>query len=151
VKKLLFRGPSGVLVLRAFSFWDYFHRLAFTLIYLGFRNPYRPTMKEWFWSIPANIFYNIPLPAIQFWSFLTVLHDSWGTTMRTKKKISSHSKLRLNMGGWLLRLMDGTLGRSCGEICRQHFNAGLSHLALFIFLGVVPLRIIYGWWMVVAE
>lgn len=144
---------SGYLLLRAFSIWDYLHRPIITLIYLSLRNPYRPTIKEWLWSIPANLFYNIPLPAILMWSLVTVLHDAWGTTMRSSKELSSQSsKLRLKI--WELGffvLWMGILGGALGRYVAGIFMLGSSQMALCIFLGAVPVWATFTWWMIVAD
>ncbi|KAL7650266.1 hypothetical protein ACMYSQ_012066 [Aspergillus niger] len=142
---------SGTLLIRAFSFQDYSHRLALTISYLVFRNPYRPTMKEWMWSLPAHLFYHVPLPAIQVWSFLTVLHDSWGTTMRANKEVK-HSKLRLKIWevGFFVFWM-AILGGASGRYIATSLMPGSVDVVAFILGGVVSVLIVGGWWMVVAK
>ncbi|GLA53099.1 hyaluronan synthase 3 [Aspergillus niger] len=130
---------------------DYSHRLALTISYLVFRNPYRPTMKEWMWSLPAHLFYHVPLPAIQVWSFLTVLHDSWGTTMRANKEVK-HSKLRLKIWevGFFVFWM-AILGGASGRYIATSLMPGSVDVVAFILGGVVSVLIVGGWWMVVAK
>ncbi|KAJ5691286.1 hyaluronan synthase [Penicillium malachiteum] len=107
---------SGMLPFRSFSLHDYFYRLVLTITYLALRNPYRPTAKEWMWSVPANLFYHVPLPAIQVWSFLTIFHDSWGTTARSRTEAAKQSKLRLKIWevGFFVFWM-GILGAAAGR------------------------------------
>ncbi|PYH30928.1 glycosyltransferase family 2 protein [Aspergillus neoniger CBS 115656] len=142
---------SGMLLIRAFSFQDYTHRLGLTISYLVFRNPYRPTMKEWMWSLPAHLFYHVPLPAIQVWSFLTVLHDSWGTTMRANKEVR-HSKLRLKIWevGFFVFWM-AILGGASGRYVATSLMPGSADVVVFILAGVVSVLIVGGWWTVVAK
>ncbi|GLA11515.1 hyaluronan synthase 3 [Aspergillus niger] len=130
---------------------DYSHRLALTISYLVFRNPYRPTMKEWMWSLPAHLFYHVPLPAIQVWSFLTVLHDSWGTTMRANKEVK-HSKLRLKIWevGFFVFWM-AILGGASGRYIATSLMPGSVDVVAFILGGFVSVLIVGGWWMVVAK
>ncbi|PWY96187.1 hyaluronan synthase [Aspergillus sclerotioniger CBS 115572] len=144
---------SGVLLLRAFSFQDYFYRLVLTITYLALRNPYRPTAKEWMWSLPANFFYHVPLPAIQVWSFLTILHDSWGTTARSRTEAAKQSKLRLKIWevGFFVFWM-GILGGAAGRYVATSLMPGSADVVTFnILLGVVPVWVVGGWWMVVAK
>ncbi|PYI09790.1 hyaluronan synthase [Aspergillus sclerotiicarbonarius CBS 121057] len=142
---------SGTLLIRSFSFQDYFYRLALTITYLALRNPYRPTAKEWMWSLPASLFYHVPLPAIQVWSFLTVLHDSWGTTARSRTEAAKQSRLRLKIWevGFFVFWM-GILGGATGRYVAT-LIPGSADVMTFIFLGVVPVWVVCGWWMVVAK
>jgi hyaluronan synthase len=144
---------SGFLLFRAFSWWDYLHRPIITLIYLSLRNPYRPTIKEWLWSIPANVFYNIPLPAILMWSLITVTHDAWGTTMRSSKELMSQSsKLRAKI--WELGffvLWMGILGGALGRYIAGLLMLNPLQTAGSIFVGAVPVWAMFTWWMVVVE
>lgn len=143
---------SGRLLFREFSIPDYLRRVTLMLMYLGLRNPYRPSMKEWLWTIPANVFYNVPLPAIEFWGFLTILHDSWGTAMRSSKEPSSRSKLRLRV--WEVGFFVLWMGLLAGVAVRYAASIlflGSAHLPLFISVGVASVWIVLGWWMIVAE
>ncbi|OWY53824.1 hyaluronan synthase 3 [Alternaria alternata] len=56
---------------------DYVVKFLLTAVYLKARNPINPTWGEWVWSVPAALFYMIPLPAIQAWSFVTMLANEW--------------------------------------------------------------------------
>ncbi|GKZ30884.1 hyaluronan synthase 3 [Aspergillus brasiliensis] len=143
---------SGMLVIRAFSFQDYACRLTLTITYLVLRNPYRPTMTEWMWSLPANLFYHVPLPAIQVWSLLTVLHDSWGTTMRANKEVGKQSKLRLKLWevGFFVFWM-AILGGASGRYVATSLMPGSVDVVAFVLGGVVSVLIVCGWWMVVAK
>ena len=143
---------SGVLVLEVFSFSDYFRRQAFTIIYLGLRNPYRPTMKEWLWSIPANVLYNITWPAIQIWSFATVFNDSWGTTMRSRKEISRLPSLRTKV--WDLGffcIWIGLVGGAAGRYAATNLMPDATYQAACVVLGTVPMGLLFGLWMIVAD
>lgn len=143
---------SGMLLLRPFSIHDYFCRLVLTTTYLALRNPYRPSAKEWMWSLPANLFYHVPLPAIQVWSFLIVLHDSWGTTARSRTEAAKQSKLRLKIWevGFFVFLM-GILGGAAGRYVASTFMPGLTNALNFILLGAVSALTVCGWWMIVAK
>ncbi|KAJ5740741.1 hyaluronan synthase [Penicillium malachiteum] len=143
---------SGLLPFRSFSLHDYLYRLVLTINYLALRNPYRPTAKEWMWSLPANLVYHVPLPAIQVWSFLTVLHDSWGTTARSRTEAAKQSKLRLKIWevGFFVFWM-GILGGAGGRYVATTLMPGSVDVLTFILLGVVPVWVVCGWWMVVAK
>lgn len=143
---------SGMLLLPSFSFHDYSYRLVLTITYLALRNPYRPTAKEWMWSLPAHLFYHVPLPAIQVWSFLTVLHDSWGTTARSRTEAAKQSKLRLKIWevGFFVFWM-GILGGVAGRYLATTLTPQSADVKTFIMLGVIPVWVVCGWWMVVAK
>ncbi|CAI7626526.1 unnamed protein product [Penicillium glandicola] len=143
---------SGMLLFRSFSLLDYFYRVALTITYLALRNPYRPTAKEWMWSLPANLFYHVPLPAIQIWSFLTLLHDAWGTTARSNTEVAKKSMLRMKIWevGFFVFWM-GILGGATGRYVATTFMPGSVDVMTFILLGLVPVWVVCGWWMVVAK
>ncbi|RYO45511.1 hypothetical protein AA0116_g13176 [Alternaria tenuissima] len=68
----------GVSPFMRFISRDYVVKFLLTAVYLKARNPINPTWGEWVWSVPAALFYMIPLPAIQAWSFVTMLANEWG-------------------------------------------------------------------------
>lgn len=144
---------SGYSLLRAFSAWDYFHRPALILVYLSLRNPYRPTPREWLWSIPAKLFFTVSSPAIQIWSLLTITHDAWGTTMRSPKELSKQtSKLRLKIwevGFFVLWI--GLLGGAAGRYVAGILMLDSAQMTFCVFLGAVPVWAIFARWMVVAD
>ncbi|RAL68031.1 hypothetical protein DID88_008754 [Monilinia fructigena] len=144
---------TGFVLFKTFSFQDYFRRRFFTLLYLSLRNPYRPAFVEWLWSIPGNLFYTIPLPAILTWSLVTVLHDSWGTTMRSSKELSTQSsKLRLKIWevGFFVLWM-GILGGATGRFIGGMFMLDPTQISVCVLLGAVPLWALFTLWMVIAE
>ncbi|KAK3718045.1 hypothetical protein LTR37_005471 [Vermiconidia calcicola] len=97
-----------------FTAIDIANRIIWTTFYLGLRNPYPAGKGSWIYILPAQIFYNIPLPAVQLWSLLTVTTDGWGTTMRAEKspRVSLKTKA-FDMGFFVLWLsmLGATLGR----------------------------------------
>ncbi|KAG4034828.1 hypothetical protein MFRU_002g01780 [Monilinia fructicola] len=144
---------TGFVLFRTVSFQDYFRRRFFTMLYLSLRNPYRPTFVEWLWTIPGNLFYTIPLPAILTWSLLTPLHDSWGTTMRSSKELSTQSsKLRLKLWevGFFVVWM-GILGGATGRFIGGMFMLNPTEMNLCVLLGAVPVWSLFTLWMVIAE
>ncbi|KAF2758837.1 hyaluronan synthase [Pseudovirgaria hyperparasitica] len=135
-----------------FSFQDYLFRFAFTLVYLAVRNPLRPSLAEWLYSVPANLFYNVPLPAVQAWSLMTVFNDSWGTTMRSSKELSRHSKLRAKMWdvGFFVFWI-GLLGGVAGRYVASSLMLGPAHIMGYMFVGTTTVWSILGYWMVVCD
>ncbi|KAH9893106.1 hyaluronan synthase [Xylariomycetidae sp. FL2044] len=144
----LFTGSSPL----RFSMYDYLLRMSFTLFYLAVRNPLRPSLQEWLWSIPANLFYNVPLPAVQFWSLITLFNDSWGTSMRSSKELSRHSKLRSKMwevGFFVVWI--GLFGGIMGRYVATALMLSPAHIMLYMFIGTTTLWTISGYWMVVCD
>ncbi|KAI1343161.1 hyaluronan synthase [Xylariaceae sp. FL0016] len=142
---------TGVVTLR-FSWQDYARRLLFTLLYLALRNPLRPSFQEWLWSVPANLFYNVPLPAVQFWSLVTLFNDSWGTSMRSSKELSRHSKLRQKMwevGFFVVWI--GLFGGVLGRYVATSLMLGPAYIMGYMFIGTTTLWTIFGYWMVVCD
>ncbi|KAI0021845.1 hyaluronan synthase [Xylariomycetidae sp. FL0641] len=142
---------TGVVTLR-FSIQDYLRRMAFTLLYLAFRNPLRPSFQEWLLAIPANLFYNIPLPAVQFWSLITLFNDSWGTSMRSSKELSRHSKLRAKVWevGFFVAWI-GIIGGVLGRYVATSLLLGHAYVMGYMFIGTTTLWTIFGYWMVVCD
>ena len=148
----LFVGHAPFL---GFSISDSIYRLLFTALYLKIRNPIRPTWGEWSWSIPSSLFYNVPLPAVQLWSFLTVFADGWGTSMRGAKEVEEKTRWReLKKKAWevgffvvWMGIIGGVVGRWVGTL------AGLDgrEILLCIGLGLTAVWSGFGYWMVVAE
>jgi hyaluronan synthase len=116
-----------------FCWWDLFFRAAYTILYNWLRNPDRGPTNGWAWIVPALLFYNVPLPAIQIWSMITVFNDGWGTTMRSNSEISKQSQSQLwkkwhdlgffvvwmgVLGGTVARILGGLLAWGDGELYR---------------------------------
>jgi hyaluronan synthase len=138
-----------------FSVSDYVYRLLFTVVYLKVRNPIKPTWEEWAWSIPASLFYNIPLPAVQVWSLFTVFADGWGTTMRGTKEVEEKTRWReLKKKAWevgffvvWMGVVGGVIGRWVGN---QAGYGGWEGL-LCMGVGMTAMWSGFGYWMVVAD
>ncbi|KAF9894049.1 hypothetical protein FE257_009022 [Aspergillus nanangensis] len=143
---------TGVIPFMGFTIQDLLQRLVLTFVYLFLRNPYRPRLREWLWTFPATLFYHLPLPAIQIWSFVTVLHDSWGTSMRSKKEFAKQSKLRLRLWevGFFVVWM-GIVGGAIGRYTASALMFDPAQTALCILLGIGSLVGLWGSWMVTAE
>lgn len=52
-------------------------------LYSFARNPNRQVAGALLWMVLGLLFYNVPLPAIQAWSLVTMTADTWGNTMRS--------------------------------------------------------------------
>ncbi|QSZ29349.1 hypothetical protein DSL72_003863 [Monilinia vaccinii-corymbosi] len=144
---------SGYVLFRTFTFQDYVRRRCLTVLYLFLRNPYRPSLSEWLWSIPGNAFYTIPLPAVSTWSLLTVLHDSWGTTMRSTKELSTQSS-ELRKKAWevgFFVLWMGILGAAAGRFVGGMLMLAPSQMNVCVLGGAIPSLAIFTLWMVMAE
>ena len=152
VLSFLFTGTTPWL---HFSLRDYAYRVLFTLVYLKVRNPIKPTWEEWSWSVPAGLFYNVPLPAVQVWSLITVFADGWGTTMRGAKEVEEKTRWRdLKKKAWevgffvvWMGVVGGVIGRWIGALVGLE---GLQQL-LCMVAYTVAMWGGFGWWMVVAE
>ena len=138
-----------------FSLSDYAYRLLFTAVYLKVRNPIRPSWEEWSWSIPSSLFYNVPLPAVQMWSLITVFADGWGTTMRGSREVEEKTRLReLKKKAWevgffvaWMGVIGGVLGRWVGVQLDLEAWGGLVCMGF----GMTVMWSGFGYWMVVAE
>lgn len=102
-----------------FCWWDLVFRAGYTIIYNWLRNPDRGPTNGFVWIIPALLFYNLPLPAIQIWSMATVLEGGWGTTMRSNGEMSKQSQSQLwkrwhDLGFFVLWM--GVIGGTCARI-----------------------------------
>ncbi|KAI9648410.1 hypothetical protein NHQ30_003044 [Ciborinia camelliae] len=65
----------------SFQSWDFLLRVILCTCYNFWRNKtHISSIKYLFLS---QIFYQVPLPGIMFWSVLTVLEGGWGTSMRS--------------------------------------------------------------------
>lgn len=143
---------TGSLVFTVFSLPDFCYRFAITLVYLALRNPYRPSAMEWFWSIPASVLYNITWPAIQVWSFATLLSDSWGTSMRSTQEISRLPSLRTKVWdlGFFCAWM-GVIGGILGRYVVSTWGITALNESTIALLATMPPWLLASWWMLVTE
>ena len=140
-----------------FSLADCFARLFCTALYLKIRNPIRPTWKEWLWSIPSNLFYNVPLPAVQVFSFFTMFHDGWGGAMRGGKEVqekSTWSQLKKKM--WEMGFLVVWMGRYRRHRRKVQFSEQMGweerwQLLTCIVVGMSSMFTGFGFWMVTTE
>lgn len=102
-----------------FCWWDLVFRAGYTIIYNWLRNPDRGPTNGFAWIVPALLFYNLPLPAIQVWSMATVLEGGWGTTMRSNSELSKQNQSQLwkrwhDLGFFVLWM--GVIGGTCARM-----------------------------------
>ncbi|CAI6331792.1 unnamed protein product [Periconia digitata] len=149
----LFTGGTPFL---KFSIKDYAYRSLFTLVYLKLRNPIRPSWEEWSWSIPSSLFYNVPLPAIQAWSLVTVFADGWGTAMRGSKEVEGETswwrdtRKRVGEVGFFvvwMGVVGGVLGRWVSGLC----GLGGWEQVICVLVSVGVSWVGLGFWMVTME
>ncbi|KAK7222526.1 hypothetical protein V2G26_010529 [Clonostachys chloroleuca] len=74
--KALVTLPIEDLAIRCIVGWSYNY----------LRNTHRLTPGTWKWLLPGLIFYHVPMPAVYFWSLITLTADGWGTTMRSSSE-----------------------------------------------------------------
>lgn len=72
--------------LLSFNMPDLGLRILSIAIYNFARNPDRQSVAAVLWMVPGLLFYNVPLPAIQAWSLVTLTADTWGNTMRSSSE-----------------------------------------------------------------
>lgn len=72
--------------LLSFNMPDLGLRLLGIAIYNFLRNPDRQSAGAVLWMVPGLLFYNIPLPAVQAWSLVTLTADTWGNSMRSSSE-----------------------------------------------------------------
>lgn len=152
VLSYLFTGTTPFL---NFSLQDYAYRALFTLVYLKVRNPIRPTWGEWSWSLPAGLFYNVPLPAIQLWSLLTVFADGWGTSMRGSKEVEEEARWKeLKKRAWevgffvvWMGVMGGVVGRWVSGLILLDFWQRMACIGASALVSSGG----FGCWMITME
>lgn len=71
-------------VVYGYSLFDLAARVFLCTAYNYFSS--RQHVKSWAILAASQVFYQLPLPGIMFWSVLTVLEGGWGTRMRSKKE-----------------------------------------------------------------
>lgn len=80
--------------LLSFNMPDLGLRLLGIAIYNFLRNPDRQSASSVLWMMPGLLFYNVPLPAVQAWSLVTLTADTWGTSMRSSSEKAKKDSLR---------------------------------------------------------
>ncbi|POS74039.1 hypothetical protein DHEL01_v207566 [Diaporthe helianthi] len=66
-----------------FNMPDFGLRILGIALYNFLRNPDRQSTAAVLWMVPGLLFYNVPLPAVQAWSLVTLTADTWGNSMRS--------------------------------------------------------------------
>ena len=88
-------------VIYAYSLYDLFYRVLLCTAYNWLTNSQH--VKSWAILAASQVFYQVPLPAIIFWSTVTVLESNWGTQMRSKKEAQKEVRAGWeNMGAVLV-------------------------------------------------
>lgn len=77
----------------AFQSWDFVLRVALCTCYNFWRNKSHVASIKYL--VLSQIFYQLPLPGIMFWSVVTVLEGGWGTSMR-----SANEQKKSRFAGW---------------------------------------------------
>ncbi|THV51028.1 hypothetical protein BGAL_0126g00180 [Botrytis galanthina] len=77
----------------AFQSWDFLLRVALCTCYNFWRNKTHVASIKYL--VLSQIFYQLPLPGIMFWSVVTVLEGGWGTSMR-----SANEQKKSRFAGW---------------------------------------------------
>ncbi|CAN9187821.1 unnamed protein product [Alternaria alternata] len=134
---------------------DYVVKFFLTAAYLKTRNPINPTWGEWVWSVPAALFYMIPLPAIQAWSFVTMLANEWGTSMRGELQTQESNRwTELKKKVWEVGFFVVWMGVVGGVMCRYiSSETGLDGWASQICtgLGTTVMWTAFGYWIVTIK
>ena len=134
---------------------DYVVKFLLTAIYLKARNPINPTWGEWVWSVPAALFYMIPLPAIQAWSFVTMLANEWGTSMRGELQTQESNRwTELKKKVWEVGFFVVWMGVVGGVMCRYiSSGTGLDSWTSQICtgLGTTIMWTAFGYWIVTIK
>lgn len=83
------------LSLLSFNMPDMGLRIAGMMLYNLLRNPDRQAPGSLLlWMVPGLLFYNVPLPAVEAWSLVTMTADTWGNSMRSGTEIVKKDGLR---------------------------------------------------------
>ncbi|KAJ8066294.1 hypothetical protein OCU04_005374 [Sclerotinia nivalis] len=77
----------------ALQFWDFLLRVALCTSYNFWRNKSHVASIKYL--VLSQLFYQLPLPGIMFWSVLTVLEGGWGTSMR-----NANEQKKSRFAGW---------------------------------------------------
>ncbi|CAH0027109.1 unnamed protein product [Clonostachys rhizophaga] len=141
--KALVTLPLEDLAIRCIVGWSYNY----------LRNTHRLTPGTWKWLLPGLIFYHVPMPAVYFWSLITLTADGWGTTMR-----SSSEKAKKD-GVWKAWWENGFfvvwMAIVCGSAARwltNHVFVGLMSgmAATYFFLISAALGSFFAWKATIA-
>lgn len=80
--------------LLSFNMPDIGLRIVGMTFYNFLRNTDRQSGSALFWMVPGLLFYNVPLPAVQAWSLVTLTADTWGNSMRSSSERAKKDSLR---------------------------------------------------------
>jgi hyaluronan synthase len=145
----------GVSPFMRFISRDYVVKFLLTAVYLKARNPINPTWGEWVWSVPAALFYMIPLPAIQAWSFVTMLANEWGTSMRGELQTQERNRWTgLKNKVWEVGFFVVWMGVVGGVMCRYiSAESGLDGWTsqMCTGLGTTIMWTAFGYWIVTIK
>lgn len=145
----------GVSPFMSFIPTDYMAKFIMTAVYLKTRNPINPTWGEWAWSIPAALFYMIPLPAIQAWSFVTMLANEWGTSMRGEMETQEKKEWRnLKKKAWevgFFVVWMGIVGGVVGRYISSELGLDAWTSLLCMGGGTTVMWTAFGYWIVTIK
>ncbi|KAH6613120.1 hypothetical protein C7974DRAFT_368899, partial [Boeremia exigua] len=134
---------------------DFIAKFLLTAVYLKTRNPINPTWGEWVWSIPAALFYMIPLPAIQAWSFVTMLANEWGTSMRGDLEKEQEDRWReVKKKAWevgFFVVWMGVIGGVVGRYISSELELDVSTSKLCLGLGTTVMWTVSGYWFMIIK
>ncbi|KAH4115981.1 hypothetical protein HBH92_133430 [Parastagonospora nodorum] len=134
---------------------DYIAKFVLTAVYLKTRNPINPTWGEWVWSTPAALFFMIPQPAIQAWSFVTMLANEWGTSMRGELKTQEQNRWReLKKKAWevgFFVVWMGILGGAAGRYISSELGLDIWTSQLCMGAGMAVMWTVFGYWIITIE
>lgn len=106
-------------------------RLLGLSFYNFLRNPDRQSANAVLWMLPGLMFYNIPLPAVQVWSLLTLTADTWGNSMRSSSERVKKDSLgkKWYEAGFVVAWM-AAVGVILAKWLSVRFDVVLQHLHL---------------------
>lgn len=125
------------------NMFDLLIRLFGLAFYNFLRNPDRQSANAVFWMIPGLMFYNIPLPAVQAWSLITITADTWGNSMRSSSERVKKDSLgkKWYEAGFVVAWM-GVVGIILTKWLSVRCDFVLHHLHLMELLAAVSLALI---------
>lgn len=145
----------GVSPFMRFIPMDYMAKFFLTAVYLKTKNPISPTWGEWVWSIPAALFYMVPLPAIQAWSFVTMLANEWGTSMRGELETKEQNGWReLKKKAWevgFFVVWMGIIGGVVGRYVSSELGLDAWTSELCMGVGTTVMWTAFGYWIVIIK
>lgn len=114
-------------------------RLLGIAVYNFLRNPDRQSAGAVLWMVPGLLFYNVPLPAVQAWSLVTLTADTWGNSMRSSSERAKKDTLRKRwfesgffvvwtgaVGAMLAKWMSSRLGLQAHQMLLSMLLAAVS-------------------------